>query len=76
MSIWLNSNGWNAIAQLSKVCWQYGYEGATLARLSAATGLGTSLYHHFPKAKEEMAAVLNQKQQWFEEHLPGELLKS
>lgn len=60
-----------AIAQLLKVFRQYGYEGATLARLSAATGLGkASLYHHFPKGKEEMAAaVLNQKQQWFEEHI-------
>ena len=53
-----------AIAQLSKVFRQYGYEGATLARLSAATGLRkASLYHHFPKGKEKMAAaVLNQKQ--------------
>lgn len=47
------------IAQLAKVFRQYGYEGATLARLSEATGLGkASLYHHFPKGKEEMAAVV------------------
>lgn len=47
------------IAQLTKVFRQYGYEGATLARLSEATGLGkASLYHHFPKGKEEMAAVV------------------
>jgi AcrR family transcriptional regulator len=33
----------------------YGYEGATLARLSEATGLGrASLYHYFPKGKESM----------------------
>ncbi len=33
-----------------------GYDGASLADLSAATGLGrSSLYHHFPGGKEEMA---------------------
>jgi AcrR family transcriptional regulator len=46
-----------AIPQLLKVFQQYGYEGTTLAKLSEATGLGrASLYHHFPKGKEEMAA--------------------
>lgn len=46
-----------AIPQLLTVFQQYGYEGATLAKLSEATGLGrASLYHHFPKGKEEMAA--------------------
>ena len=35
---------------------QFGYEGASLARLSAATGMGrSSLYHHFPNGKEDMA---------------------
>ena len=50
-----------AIPKLLTVFQQYGYEGATLARLSEATGLGrASLYHHFPKGKEEMATtVLN-----------------
>lgn len=34
-----------------------GYEGASLAELSTATGLGkSSLYHYFPGGKEEMAA--------------------
>jgi TetR/AcrR family transcriptional regulator, lmrAB and yxaGH operons repressor len=47
------------IAQLTKVFRQYGYEGATLSRLSEATGLGkASLYHHFPQGKQEMAAVV------------------
>ncbi len=47
------------IAQLTKVFRQYGYEGATLRRLSEATGLGkASLYHHFPKGKEEMATAV------------------
>ena len=57
------------IARLAKVFRQYGYEGATLARLSEATGLGkASLYHYFPKGKEEMAAaVLNQINDCMEE---------
>ncbi len=34
----------------------YGYEGATLARISQSTGLGrASLYHYFPGGKDEMA---------------------
>jgi AcrR family transcriptional regulator len=38
-----------------------GYEGSSLAELSKATGLGkSSLYHHFPNGKEQMAeAVLD-----------------
>ncbi|NOX94880.1 MAG: TetR/AcrR family transcriptional regulator [Alphaproteobacteria bacterium] len=33
-----------------------GYDAASLARLSAATGLGkSSLYHYFPNGKEDMA---------------------
>ena len=36
-----------------------GYDGATLAHLSASTSLSkASLYHHFPGGKPEMAAVL------------------
>lgn len=44
----------------------YGYEGATLARLSEATGLGrASLYHHFPDGKEGMArAVIELAREW------------
>ncbi len=49
----------DAVARLVEVFRQYGYEGATLARLSRATGLGkASLYHHFPGGKEEMAAAV------------------
>ena len=34
----------------------YGYDGASLAALSKRTGLGkSSLYHHFPGGKEQMA---------------------
>lgn len=48
-----------AIPKLLAVFQQYGYEGATLAKLSEATGLGrASLYHHFPKGKEQMAATV------------------
>lgn len=48
-----------AVSRLIDVFRQYGYEGATLTRLSKATGLGkASLYHHFPGGKEEMAAAV------------------
>jgi AcrR family transcriptional regulator len=41
---------------------EHGYDGASIARLSAATGLGkASLYHHFKGGKQDMAeAVLIQ----------------
>jgi TetR/AcrR family transcriptional regulator, lmrAB and yxaGH operons repressor len=44
----------------------YGYDGATLTRISEATGLGkASLYHHFPGGKDEMVqAVINYLDQW------------
>lgn len=50
---------------------QYGYDGATLAKISQATGLGkASLYHHFPGGKDEMVAtVLDFLEQWFEQHI-------
>lgn len=38
---------------------QFGYDGATLSKISQATGLGkASLYHHFPGGKDEMVAVV------------------
>ena len=52
-----------AIAErLTSVFEEYGYEGASLKMLSDAVGLSkASLYHHFPKGKEDMAAhVLGQ----------------
>jgi TetR/AcrR family transcriptional regulator, lmrAB and yxaGH operons repressor len=56
------------IVQLIQVFRRYGYEGATLSKISEATGLGrASLYHYFPGGKEDMAiAVLNHIQHWFE----------
>ncbi|VXD24475.1 TetR/AcrR family transcriptional regulator [Planktothrix paucivesiculata] len=50
---------------------QYGYDGATLSKISQATGLGkASLYHHFPGGKNEMVkAVLDYLEQWSEENL-------
>jgi AcrR family transcriptional regulator len=44
------------IGRLMRVFRTFGYSGATLARISDATGLGkASLYHHFPGGKEDMA---------------------
>jgi len=50
---------------------RYGYEGASMSRIAAATGLGkASLYHHFPGGKEQMAAcVLDARRSWYEEKL-------
>ena len=49
------------VTRLMRVFRREGYDGASLARLSEATGLGrSSLYHHFPRGKEDMAeAVLD-----------------
>ena len=44
------------VDRLTRVFRREGYDGASLARLSEATGLGrSSLYHHFPRGKEDMA---------------------
>jgi TetR/AcrR family transcriptional regulator, lmrAB and yxaGH operons repressor len=50
---------------------QYGYDGATLARISEATGLGkASLYHHFPGGKDEMVqAVMDYLERWLGENV-------
>jgi len=59
------------IAGLSRVFRDAGYEGASLSLLEAATGLKkASLYHRFPKGKEQMAnEVLESAQQWLEEQV-------
>ncbi|CAN5621942.1 TetR/AcrR family transcriptional regulator [soil metagenome] len=44
----------------------HGYEGASLAELSRGTGLGkSSLYHHFPRGKEQMAEAVLEKAKVF-----------
>jgi AcrR family transcriptional regulator len=50
------------VGRLFVVFQDRGYEGASQAELSQATGLGkSSLYHHFPRGKEQMAeAILEQ----------------
>lgn len=47
---------------------RYGYEGTSMTRIAAATGLGkASLYHYFPGGKEQMAAaVIDNLSGWFE----------
>lgn len=64
------------VNQLLPIFRRYGYEGTTLSRISEATGLGkASLYHHFPKGKEEMAkAVLEHLKEWRQIHVINHLL--
>ena len=59
------------ITKLIPVFRHYGYEGATVSRLSKATGLKkASLYHHFQGGKEQMAeAVLEHIGHWIEENV-------
>ncbi|MBI1239594.1 MAG: TetR family transcriptional regulator [Alphaproteobacteria bacterium] len=46
-------------AILADVFRRAGFEGASMSDFSAATGLGkSSLYHHFPGGKEEMAQAV------------------
>ena len=56
---------------LEQVFKTHGYQGATLAVISKKTGLGKgSLYHFFPRGKEQMAEeVLKETDRWFERTL-------
>ena len=56
----------------------HGYEGATLALIGEATGLGKgSLYHFFPGGKAQMAAeVLAEIDNWFETNIFAPLRKA
>lgn len=58
----------DVIPILGEVFRVHGFDGASLAIISQATGLGKgSLYHFFPGGKEEMAAaVLAEIDAWFE----------
>jgi AcrR family transcriptional regulator len=61
----------DVLPALGELFREHGYEGASLALIGAATGLGKgSLYHFFPGGKEEMAAaVLDHVDDWFEHNL-------
>ena len=63
---------------LAEVFRSHGYEGATLALIGEATGLGKgSLYHFFPGGKAQMAAeVLAEIDHWFEVNVFAPLRKS
>jgi AcrR family transcriptional regulator len=66
------------IDRISRVFRRHGYEGATMARLSAATGLEkASLYHRFPGGKDEMVfAAASAGSAWFQEHVLQPLAES
>ena len=59
------------IAKIIPIFRHYGYEGATVSRLSEATGLKkASLYHHFQGGKEQIAAaVLEYIGHWLNENV-------
>jgi TetR/AcrR family transcriptional regulator, lmrAB and yxaGH operons repressor len=63
---------------IAEVFRSHGYEGATLALIGKATGLGKgSLYHFFPDGKAQMAAeVLAEIYHWFEANIFAALRKS
>jgi TetR/AcrR family transcriptional regulator, lmrAB and yxaGH operons repressor len=63
------------VRELREVFRRFGYEGATLTRISDQTGLGrASLYHHFPSGKDEMIqAVLEQTEAAFDREILGRL---
>jgi AcrR family transcriptional regulator len=47
------------IGRLTRVFQDHGYEGASLTRISQATGLEkASLYHRFPRGKDQMAEAV------------------
>jgi TetR/AcrR family transcriptional repressor of lmrAB and yxaGH operons len=57
------------VMRLLAVFQAHGYDGASLAELSTATGLGkSSLYHYFPGGKADMArAVIARVNRWLVE---------
>ena len=59
------------VPQLLQLFRDYGYDGATLTKISKATGLGkASLYHHFPGGKDGMVeAVLDYLDQAIQKHI-------
>ncbi len=65
------------LERLTQVFRDYGYDGATLSLMSQATGLvKASLYHYFPKGKQDMAsAVLERLGAQFQETVLAPLQK-
>lgn len=63
------------IPYLLRLFRQYGYDGATLSKISEATGLGkASLYHHFPGGKDEMVeVVLDSLECWLDQNVVSTL---
>jgi AcrR family transcriptional regulator len=61
----------DVVPMLAEVFREFGFEGASLGRITARTGLGKgSLYHFFPGGKEEMAReILNHVDRWFVENI-------
>lgn len=61
----------DVVPLLAEVFRTYGFEGASLARITEGTRLGKgSIYHFFPGGKEEMAAaVLTEIDGWFRRHV-------
>lgn len=57
----------DAVRRLGEIFRRHGYEGTSLALITAGTGLGKgSLYNFFPGGKDEMAAaVLDDIDGWF-----------
>jgi AcrR family transcriptional regulator len=63
------------LGKITEVFREFGYAGTSLSTLSLATGLKkASLYHRFPRGKEQMAAeVLSAAGQWLEDEILGPL---
>lgn len=59
------------LARLMRLFREKGFDGASISDISKSTGLGkSSLYHHFPNGKEEMAlAVLAHLEEQLDEAL-------
>ena len=65
------------VGRLFTVFRDRGYEGSSLADLSQATGLGkSSLYHHFPRGKEQMAEVALEEGKVFIQSAIADVAKS
>jgi AcrR family transcriptional regulator len=61
----------DVVPLVAEVFREFGYEGASLSRITEKSGVGKgSLYHFFPGGKEDMAkAVLDDVDAWFERHV-------